>query len=154
MSVIPTPVLAAGKLYVPGDEFVCLQPVEGQTEPVPVWKSSKIRTGMTSPLLYEGKIYGLNNGVLVCADATDGKELWRKRLTGKYSGSSPFAANGHLYVVSDTGATTSFKLTAGEPLEVSRNELGEDMLATPAVSGGAIFLRSDAHLFCVADPKK
>jgi hypothetical protein len=57
-----------------------------------------------------------------------------------------------MYLLNEEGATTVLQL-GNKPRVLAVNPLNELMLASPAVSGGALFLRSDGHLFCIAEKK-
>jgi len=58
------------------------------------------------------------------------------------------AADGKVYFVSETGETIVLK--AGRQAEVlARNDVGERLIASPAISNGQIFLRSDDRLFAI-----
>jgi hypothetical protein len=60
-------------------------------------------------------------------------------------------ATGRLYVTSRRGVTTVFRPDP-EKLEVlAMNDLGEPSNATPAISNGQIFLRTDEQLYCIAE---
>jgi outer membrane protein assembly factor BamB len=86
-------------------------------------------------------------GVVTCADARTGQSVWRHRLGGVFF-ASPVAADGKVYMVSETGET--YVLRAGRQPEVlARNDLGERFLASPAISQGRILLRSDRTLFSI-----
>jgi outer membrane protein assembly factor BamB len=89
-----------------------------------------------------------DNGQASCYEAKTGKTMWREKL-GKHHSASAFSANGDLlYFTSDAGET--FVIKAGAKYElVARNELGEDVRATPAVSRGQIFIRGVDNLYCV-----
>jgi outer membrane protein assembly factor BamB len=106
-----------------------------------------------SILHYQGLIYMTNEvGVVTCAEAATGERLWRSRLNGIFFG-SPVAGDGKVYLVSETGET--FVLRAGRREEVlARNQLDERFLASPAISGGRIFLRGDSTLFAVGAIQK
>jgi len=83
----------------------------------------------------------------LCADAKTGARVWRHRLDGVFF-ASPVAGNGRVYLGSETG--TTFVLRAGRTPEVlAENDLDERLIASPAISGGRIFLRSDRTLFAV-----
>ena len=83
--------------------------------------------------------------------AGSGKVVWQQRVKGSFS-ASPIAGDGKIYLVNEEGTTTVFR--AGDaPKVLAENRLGEEILATPAIAGGALFLRSDKHLFCVAGSK-
>jgi outer membrane protein assembly factor BamB len=60
---------------------------------------------------------------------------------------SPVAADGKVYFVSETGET--IVLSTSGPAIVARNDLGERSLASPAISGGRIYIRTDGHLFAI-----
>src|SRR5205085_317549 len=79
--------------------------------------------------------------------AAEGKVLWKLRTKGPYS-ASPLAAEDRLYLVNETGATTIVSL-GDEGKILGINELGDLMLASPAASGGALYLRSDRKLYCI-----
>jgi outer membrane protein assembly factor BamB len=112
------------------------------------WRLPNGASYVPSVLLYEGLVYMTNEvGVVTCADAATGSKVWQKRLSGIFF-ASPAAGDGKVYMVSETGET--FVLRAGrEPSILSTNDLGERFLASPAISGGKIFLRSDGAVFAV-----
>lgn len=88
-----------------------------------------------------------DGGIVSCLKAATGEILWQERLDGHFS-ASPVTAEGRLYVVSDEGETTiiearpNFKVLAKNPLE-------EKVQASPALSQGQIFIRTERHLFAV-----
>jgi outer membrane protein assembly factor BamB len=89
-----------------------------------------------------------DNGMASCFEAKTGKRLWMQRL-GRHHSSSPVSAEGHLYFVDDDGQT--FVIKAGSTFElVSRNDLGEECHASPAIARGQIFIRTVSHLYCLA----
>ena len=120
------------------------------------WKSQQLSASTASPLVYRGRVYGVNSAaVLVCGDVADGSVLWKERLEGPFS-ASPVAGDGKLYYVNETGLTTVVN-TEGSERIIATNNLGETLLASPAIAGGALLLRSDRHLFCIgsrADEKR
>jgi outer membrane protein assembly factor BamB len=86
-------------------------------------------------------------GALTAVDATTGAKVWQERVEGIFS-ASPVAAGGKIYFVSETGETIVVR-SGRQPAVVARNDIGERLIASPAVSNGQIFLRSDGQLFCV-----
>jgi hypothetical protein len=86
-------------------------------------------------------------GILTCAEASTGEQVWRQRLRGVFF-ASPAAADGKVYLVSETGETIVVR-AGREPDILARNDLGERLIASPAISRGHIFLRSDENLFCI-----
>ncbi len=80
-----------------------------------------------------------------------GKVLWTERLEGGESWGSLVMAAGRLYVTSRRGVTSVFRPDPEKFELLAMNDLGEPSHATPAISDGQIFLRTDAHLYCIAD---
>jgi outer membrane protein assembly factor BamB len=116
------------------------------------WQSGKLASGYSSPVFYDGRVYAVNTaGVLNCVEAANGKSLWQERLKGKSNQywASPVVADGKLYAV-DEGGTTTVVQMGPQPVVLAANPLDESILATPAIFGGAIFLRSDQHLYCIS----
>ena len=60
-------------------------------------------------------------------------------------------AGSHLYAIDQRGTTVVFKPGPQGFEHVASNELGENCNATPAISDGRIFLRTEHHLFCIGD---
>lgn len=99
-----------------------------------------------SMLLIGDELYMVSDaGVASCLDAKTGKEHWRERVPGNYS-ASPFYADGKIYLHNEEGLTTVLK--AGTKFEnLASNDLKERMLASAAVADGAIYLRTEGHLY-------
>jgi outer membrane protein assembly factor BamB len=113
-----------------------------------VWRAPGGGSYAASLVHYEGLLYFTNDvGVLTCADAKTGERVWQMRLDGVFF-ASPVAADGKIYFASQTGETIVVK--AGRvPTILARNDLGERLVASPAISNGQILLRSDARLFAI-----
>jgi outer membrane protein assembly factor BamB len=99
-----------------------------------------------SPLLVGEELYVItDNGIATCLDASTGKEHWKARVGGNHS-ASPIYADGRIYFLSEEGE--SVVIVPGKELKVlARNELNGETLASMAVSGGSIFIRSRTHLY-------
>jgi outer membrane protein assembly factor BamB len=113
-----------------------------------VWRAPGGGSYAASLVAYDGLLYLTNDvGVLTCADARTGERVWQTRLDGVFF-ASPVAADGKIYLPSQTGET--FVVKAGRaPVILARNDVGERLVASPAVSGGQVFLRGDARLFAI-----
>jgi len=106
-----------------------------------------------SGVAVDGRVYIVNAGpgTAQCMESKTGKVLWTERLDGGESWGSLVLAAGRLYVTSRRGVTTAFRPDP-EKLEVlAVNDLGEPSNATPAFSDAQIFLRTDAHLYCIGE---
>ena len=90
----------------------------------------------------------VNNGILQVADAKTGQQVYKARVgDGSQSfSSSPIAAGGRIYVLSEDGDTFVFE--AGDAYrELARNRLGEMSLATPAADADSLYLRTQTRLY-------
>ncbi len=138
-----------GLVIVPGDrELYALRPGAAGATPELVWKTGKTLPDISSPVTYRGRVYSVGTVNVDCLDAKTGNSLWKERLKGKHFWASPVVADGKLYVTSEDGITNVIKL-GDKPEVLATNNLGETLLATPAVAGGCLYLRSEQHLFCV-----
>jgi outer membrane protein assembly factor BamB len=154
LATIPSPVAGGDTVLLSGPRFQCLRLPEDGGRPEVVWQSARLKSGYVTPLCYRGRLYTVNPmSMLVCADPATGKVLWQERLPleGEVS-ASPVAADGKVYVTDERGATAVVAV-GDRPRVLATNELGEGVLATTALAEGAIYLRSDRHLFCVG-PKQ
>lgn len=148
-SSIPSAVVAGSVVFAPADGLTALELVEGK-QPKVLWSEKRLGPSTPSPIVDNGRVYIVNGaGVLNCADAKTGEILWRLRLKGPYS-SSPVAAGGLLYFVNEDGQVQVVEPGDKEGKLLSTGELGQMVLCTPAVSGNAMFLRSDKRLWKLA----
>lgn len=121
-----------------------------------VW-SSRTSSYVATPLLYEGHLYWVDDGGMAhCIVAATGETVYRERVEGGGSGrpfyASPVLADGKLYVVSRWSGTFVFPAKP-EFEQLARNQFPSDesdFNATPAISHGELFLRSNAFLYCIA----
>lgn len=100
---------------------------------------------VSSLLHYQGLLYmASERGIATAVDPRTGEKVWRKRLGGVFT-ASPVAGDGKVYLLAESGDT--FVVKAGfEGQVLALNPLGERALASPAISGGHIFVRTDHHL--------
>jgi outer membrane protein assembly factor BamB len=148
---VPMVTVADGLMLVPTGGLAMVKPAGEKMEEV--WKSAKLRTGYSSPLVYDGHVYAANpgSGVVTCVDAKTGKDVWTERVKGNKQtfSASPVAGDGKVYVLSEAGTLTVFKAGGKEAEVLGTSELKEEGLGTPAISGGAVFVRTDKHLWCI-----
>lgn len=149
-STIPSSVVSGGIVYIPSQGITALRPPSGSANPEVLWKANKLGPSTPSPVVYEGRLYSINgSGVLLCADINTGEEKWKLRLQGPFSG-TPVIAGGLLYIFNEAGVGHVVRLGDDKGEIVSSNDLGELFMCTPAVSGGAIYVRSDKSLWKIA----
>ncbi len=84
-----------------------------------------------------------------CLDALSGELVWKKRLGHNFS-ASLIHANGRIYCFDQEGKTTVIR--ASRQYEIlAENQLDEGFMASPAVSGDALFVRTRTHLYRIED---
>jgi outer membrane protein assembly factor BamB len=155
-SPIPSPVFHDSIIYLSrgyrNSDFLAIRAggIGDVTESHTLWRTPRGASYVPSILYYEGLLYMTSDaGILTCADARTGEQVWRQRLGGVFF-ASPTGADGKIYFVSETGETIVVK--AGRELHIlARNNLEERLIASPAISGGHILLRSDENLFCIGN---
>jgi len=116
------------------------------------WEYSKNVPTMASGVLVDDLVFMVDDGgIATCLELETGARLWRERIGGQYS-ASPLYAKGRLYFFDREG--TSVVLKAGRKFEVlASNELDSGFMASPAVVGDAMLLRTKTHLYRVEAPK-
>jgi outer membrane protein assembly factor BamB len=151
LSDIVSPTWGQGMLFISGSQLLALKPaVKGKSEVL--WKTAHLRTGFATPVYYKGDLYGLTQVTLNRVSGKDGEVVWKERVVGPFA-ASPVIGDDKLYAVNEKGVTTVIQL-GDKPKVLARNNLDETILATPAISGGAIYLRSDKHLWCIGGKGK
>ncbi|WP_254512078.1 PQQ-binding-like beta-propeller repeat protein [Anatilimnocola floriformis] len=149
-SIIPSATAVGDKVFLPAKGLTVLEATATTTSPEVAWESNKLSPGNSSPVIVGDQVYILNSaGVLTCGDVNEGTVLWQQRLAGKFW-ATPVVAGEHIYCINDAGKCFVVKLGAEKPAEPITGELGEAVLASPAVSNGALFLRTEKHLWKIA----
>jgi len=128
--------------------LVAVRPGDGERQAEIAWRTSAGIPECPSPLYYEGRIYLVKNGGMVsCLDAVTGELKYRGRLDSRgpcYA--SPVAGDGKIYSASARGVVTV--LAAGDELRVlAHNDVGERIMATPALVDGKVYVRAERTLF-------
>jgi outer membrane protein assembly factor BamB len=115
-----------------------------------VWKTTNSVPSKPSQLYVDGLLFMVDDqGIASCLDARTGKDFWRKRIGGAYS-ASPLYAEGRVYCFSEEGQVTVFAAKR-EYEELAVNQLAEGFMASPAVSGRALYLRSKQSVYRIED---
>ncbi len=165
-NVAPTPFAKDGLVYLssgyPGSSVrpvfavrpggsgdISIDPDNPTDHPYVAWFQPLLGTYVTSALVYGGIYYTLlDRGLMLAHDAETGQEVYsRKRLKpGSGFTASPWAYNGQVFVLSEDGDT--YVLRAGNEFELlGTNSLNEMTLATPAVVGGSLLVRTQSKLY-------
>jgi outer membrane protein assembly factor BamB len=113
-----------------------------------VWEQRKGMPKVPSMIYLKPYLFAITDvGVATCMKAATGELLWQQRVGGNFS-ASPVAAEGRIYFLGDDGETTVIK-AAPEFTVLSKNPLNESAQASPAISQGQLFIRTERHLFAI-----
>lgn len=117
-----------------------------------VWSQTRGNSYVPSPVLFDNKLYVLNDGgMLSCYNAKTGEAFYQMtRLPKSYSfKASPVGANGKVYLATEDGDVVVVKMGGTFEVLATNSMPNESFIATPAIAGGEIFLRSKTRLYCV-----
>ena len=158
---VPTPIRAGDGPILITNAHGRLKPIyaidldaEGKLDPdhdAMVWFHERLGNYMQTPIVVGDLAYFCyDNGVVTVVDWTTGERLNQRRLGRGASGfsASAVAAGGRIYFNSEVGDI--YVVEPGPDLnEIAVNELGETLMATPAISDGVIYFRARRHLVAV-----
>jgi outer membrane protein assembly factor BamB len=161
---VPTPIFGSGLIFItsgyrPVQPIYAIQPgAQGDislkddktSSEAIAWSTRKGGPYMPTPIVYRDYLYTCaNGGILTCYEAKTGKQVYKERLggSGGYT-ASPVAADGRIYFTSEQDGVRV--VAAGPKFELlAINGLGESCMATPAISDGMIFIRTQHHLLAL-----
>jgi outer membrane protein assembly factor BamB len=114
-----------------------------------MWRHPRASGYTPSALVHDGRAYLIHDtGILTVLDAATGEQLYKARVGGggHTFSASPVAAGDRVLMLTEEGVT--FVLQAGDEYkELATNDLGEMSLASPAIAGGAIYIRTESKLY-------
>jgi len=117
------------------------------------WSLPRDGAYMITPLVYGDYLYcSKDNGVLNCLEAKSGTRVYQERMGDGKSGftASPVAAAGKLYYSSEDGDI--YVVKAGPKFELlAKNQMGEICMATPAISEGTLYFRTQGHVVAITE---
>jgi outer membrane protein assembly factor BamB len=151
-SLVPRPVTGHGMIFMStGFMKAKLLAVRyaNTAKPDIVWSYARSVSTQPSPLLVGDELYFIteSGGLITCLNAHTGKPHWVERIGGNYSASPTFSI-GKIYFHSREGVTTV--LQAGKTFKVlAKNKLKGQHMASAAVDGNALILRTDKALYRV-----
>lgn len=155
-SNVPRPVFAHGLVYIAtGFQQPSLLAVKPDgtgdvTKTHIAWALKRGAPLTPSPIVVGDELYVVTDGgIATCLDARSGNLIWQQRLGGTYS-ASPVFADGRIYFLAEQGVTTVIA-PGREFRKLAANALEGGLLASMAISGGALFLRTDSHLYKVVE---
>lgn len=120
------------------------------------WQSVRSLPYGNSPLYYRGRLFTVKSGGFVTAyDAKTGQPIYQDERINAPDDywSSPVAAAGRVYFASENGVVTVMDAAANTPTILAQNKLEEQILATPALIGSTILIRTAQHLYSFGSSK-
>ena len=154
--VVPTPIIVEGLIYAPTRVKPLLALKVGGTGDITeshfVWKYEGSGAPDVPSPISDGKYFYMvdDRGLVTCLDAKTGELIWGpEKTTEGIVSASPVMSEGKLYIINENGVT-SIVSVGPEFTLLATNELdGTYTLASPAVSGSQIFIRTSTHLYCI-----
>lgn len=137
--------------YVPGGGLRAIK--FGDSEPTVLWSNAKLSAGAASPVVHKDRVYTINRaGVLSAADTKTGEPVWQLRLKGQFW-ATPVIAGDTMYVSAKDGNIQTVDLSGDKGKLIADNKLGGEVMATPAIADGALYLRVGGELWKIAAGK-
>jgi outer membrane protein assembly factor BamB len=109
-----------------------------------VWENKNMKNKFNSSVLYNGYIYGLDEGILVCLDVNTGERKWKE---GRFGYGQIILTNGHLIITSDQGEVALVKATPEKYTEVARFAAVQGQTWNyPAIANGRLLVRNSNEM--------
>jgi outer membrane protein assembly factor BamB len=161
------PVAGLGRVFIPSGwatgELLAIRPGKpgevidaNQKTPPPgtqlrvEWMSKRNVPKKPSLLLVNDLLFAIDDsGIATCFEAATGKTVWRERVGGNHS-ASPVYAEGRIYFFSEEGKSTVIE-AGREFRKIAENHLEDGFMASPAIAGRALFLRTKTHLYRIEE---
>jgi outer membrane protein assembly factor BamB len=150
-ATVASSVLVGDRLYVPLKGLTALRLRDGAAAPETLWDANRLGPGAASPAVAGKRVFTVAGSIAKCGDAETGKVLWQLRLKGQHW-ATPVIAGGHMYCINEPGEARVIKISDEQGEVVAENPFGEPIHASPAVSGNALYVRSDKHLWKISKP--
>ena len=151
---VPTPIVADGLIVCSsgGDgPIMALRPggFGDVTESHTAWRHASGGPYVPTGVAYQGRLFTITDGGVATAHTLpDGQPVWQKRLHGTFA-ASLVAADGCIYATSEQGDVHVFEAATDRFELIATNRMRQPCLATPAVTGGRIYLRTETQLVCI-----
>jgi outer membrane protein assembly factor BamB len=111
-----------------------------------VWENTSMKNKFNSSVVFEGNVYGLDEGILTCIDVKTGERKWKG---GRYGYGQVILASGHLVIITDTGELVLVKATPDKHTELARFSAIEGKTWNyPAIAEGRLLVRNQTQMAC------
>ncbi len=130
--------------YDHGAAVVELTPDGGKFKTRVVWQNKRMKNKFNDSVLYQGHLYGLDDGILACVNAETGQQMWKG---GRYGFGQLLLASGHLVVISERGELALVKASPSGHQEVARfDAISGKTWNHPAIAGGVLLVRNTEEM--------
>ena len=130
--------------YGHGAALIAIRPANRIFTAEPVWVNKRMKNKISSSVLHEGHVYGLDERILACVDVETGKLKWKG---GRYGYGQLLLAGGHLIVLTDSGELVLVKATPEGHQELARfPALKGKTWNNPAIAGGHLLVRNTTEM--------
>ena len=147
---IPSPTVAGSTILMPANGLTAITFSEDEEAGEELWRSQKVSAESASPVAIDDDTFLVvrGSGVVTAAAVADGKVRWQERMKGNGFWATPLVSKDYAYVTNTDGLVYVFALTDGEV--VAKNELGEEVLGSPAAHDDSLYFRTTSSLIKVS----
>ncbi len=132
------------------NEGCAMLQIKKDNKPEVLWQNKLMRCKFTSPVYYNGHLYGLDEGILVCLDAKTGERKWKD---GRYGHGQVLLANDLILVLSEQGDLVLVDATPNGHHQLGKfSALDGKTWNPPALSHGFVFVRNHNEMACYQLP--
>src|SRR5215218_5108308 len=132
--------------YGKGAALVELTGAGGKLSAASVWEKASMKNKFNSSVLYEGHVYGLDEGMLTCVEVETGAQKWKAR---GYGYGQVVLASGHLVVTTEEGEIALVRATPAGHTELARFAALEGRTwNVPAIADGRLLVRNATQMAC------
>jgi outer membrane protein assembly factor BamB len=147
-NLIPSPVQVDGTILLPAEGMTAIKLDPSGEQADVLWQEAKVGAASASPVGANGRFYVIRPpNVITAVNLADADVLWKTRLKGNGYWATPLLCGSHLFVTCSEGSVQVVDVENGKV--ISENELGGELLGSPAAVDGAIYWRSTSHLWKV-----
>ena len=116
----------------------------------PIWKTPRLKSKFANLIHFNGYIYGLDNGIMVCIDLADGSLRWKR---GRYGHGQMILVDELLLLLSEKGELVLIRPNPDSLQELSRLPVLEGKTWNPpALAGQLLLVRNDRWAACYRLP--
>ncbi|NIR51559.1 PQQ-binding-like beta-propeller repeat protein [candidate division KSB1 bacterium] len=123
---------------------------DGSLSPTLIWESNRLKAKFTNVVYHEGYVYGLDDGILVCLDVSNGKRTWKR---GRYGHGQLILVNNLLIIQAESGEVALVEANPDAFKELARFQAIEGKTwNNPALSGPYLLVRNSQEAACYELP--